>query len=243
MSEHLTRGLPLELRTLYFEKAWGSDIGILKKLTDKQQQILRYYYGLGCTPLQTGEIQKILGCKSHSLVKMLCNQAENALMRLKKEEICKSLGIKPKQDIPLEKRGHYFLSLYAEKDIPFDKVKNPDKSIYQAYYGTGSLGMGDIFYPKTLAQIKTLYYPCKVEEPVILKNICKTEYTLLTLIRAAIAQELYRNWVKTTQKRCKKCDSINVIQRYSKGMRNGLRCLECQKNTSPSQSSILIRLG
>lgn len=243
MSEHLTRGLPLELRTLYFQKIWGTDIGILKKLTNKQQQILRYYYGLGCVPSQTGEIQKKLGAKSHSLVKMLCNQAENALMRGKREEICKSLGIKPKQDIPLEKRAHYFLSLYAGIEIPFDKLQKSDKLIYQAYYGTGSLGMGDIFYPKTLAQIKTLYYPCKVEESVILKNIFKTEHTLLTLVRTAIAQELYRNWVKTTQKRCKKCGSTNVIQRYSKGMRNGLRCLECQKNTSPSQSSTLIRLG
>lgn len=243
MSEHLTRGLPLEIRTLYFQKVWGSDIGILKKLTDKQQKVLKYYYGLGCVPLQTSEIQKKLGAKSHSLVKMLCNQAEDALIRGKRKGICESLGITPKQDIPLEKRMHYFLSLYAGMDIPFDKLQKVDRLIYQAYYGTTPLGMGDVFYPKTLAEIKTLYYSCKVEETVILKGIFKIEHTLLTLAHAAIAQDLYRNWVRTTQKRCKKCGSTNVMQRYSKGMRNGLRCLECQKNTSPSQSPILIRLG
>lgn len=243
MSEHLTRGLPLEIRTLYFQKVWGSDIGILKKLTDKQQKVLKYYYGLGCAPLQTSEIQKKLGAKSHSLVKMLCNQAENALMRRKREEICKSLGIEPKQDIPLEKRKQYFFSFYGELDTPFDKLQESDKLIYQAYYGIVPLGTKGVPYPKSLAEIKTLYYSRKVVESVILKNIFKIEHTLLTLAHAAIAQELYRNWAKTTQRRCKKCGSTNVLQRYSKGMRNGLRCLECQKNTSPLRCPILIRLG
>lgn len=230
-----TQGLPIELRTAYFHRIWGEDESIVTQLSQRQQQVLRLYYGLlGQPPLRVKEIQVIIDNKNHSLIRTLCLQAFTALHRKKQKRVCEQLGITTKE-IPLALRSAYYQAMYSSLDLSggYEKIPIKTKKIFQSYYAesdTQCLGVEELAFLYQLAP------------PRVLRLISHTEDRLVERAQAKVASTMYQEWIKKTKRYCPKCYSTNVTPLYSQGRRNGVRCFECHKPASLNTSG-LIRLA
>lgn len=217
-----TQGLPVELRTAYFHRIWGEDESIITQLSQRQQQVLKLYYGLlGEKPLRVREIQEITGNKNHSLVRSLCLQAFTALHRKKQKKVCEQLGITTKE-IPLALRIAYYQAMYSTLDLTdgYEKIPVKTKKIFQSYYAESDT--------KCLSS-EELACRYQLTPTRVLKLISHTEDKLVEMAQAKVASTMHQEWIKKTQRYCPKCYSTNVTPLYSQGRRNGLRCFECHK--------------
>ena len=216
-----TQGLPLELRSAYFHRIWGEDESIITVLTSRQEQAIKLYYGLlGSPPHRVNEIQEITGGRNHSITRSLCLQGFAALQRQKKKTVCEQLGITTKE-IPVNLRTAYYQAMHSSLDLTEGYGKIPPKAleIFQDYYVRHT----------SLEDLSVRYH---LSPRQVLKLVSHTEDSLVETAHERVADTMFQEWIKITQRYCPKCYSTNVLPIFSGGRRNGVRCYECRKPVS-----------
>lgn len=218
-----TRGLPLEIRAEYFRRIWGSD-EVIDQLTDRQRDALMLYYGLKkITPKPTAEIQQYLKGKSHSLVRMLCNQGEEALDRRKREEILGSLGVdleRHKKDMPESVRRDYIALMYGTLNLNYSGLERDDVLLFTAYYG---LGLSQV--PTSMGRLREAF-GLKIQE--IKKRLRQIEAKIAQNYRDAIAADLIKKWSEDKGRFCPRCGSTDVFSSGEDEQGNSkVKCNEC----------------
>lgn len=219
-----TRGLPLEIRAEYFRRIWGSD-EVIDQLTDRQRDALMLYYGLkGITPKSTKEIQEYLKGKSHSIVRMLCAQGEEALDRRKREQILEEkLGVdleRHKKDMPESVRRDYIALMYGTLNLDYSGLERDDILLFTAYYG---LGLSQT--PTSMHRLRSAF-GLKIQE--LKKRLKSIEADIAQNYRNAIAADLIKKWSEDAGRFCPRCGSTDVFSSGEDKQGNSkVKCNEC----------------